>query len=111
MQGWPRCSWTTCWCFPMKSEPTNKWASKQGHAPVKARGGHQGKGHGRPWLRLSRNLRANHPMCQVCQARPSAEVHHKVRWVDCVVSRLDPRNCVAVCRACHELLEKHGRKA
>ncbi len=86
----------------MRSEPTNKWASK----PVRVRAGHSGKGHGRPWQRLSRNIRANHPLCQVCETRPSTEVHHKRKWYASVEGRLDPRNCIAVCRSCHELLEK-----
>lgn len=91
----------------MRSEPTNKWAAK----PTKPkRSGHTGK-HAWAWRTLSRNLRANHPLCQVCNLKPSVEVHHRVRWVDCEVSRLDPRNCVSVCRPCHELLEKHGAKS
>lgn len=110
MRGWLRCFWTTCWCFPMRSEPTNRWATTNVKARGKARSGHEGRG-AWAWRELSRNLRANHPMCQVCETRPSVEVHHRVRWVDCEVSRLDPRNCVCVCRSCHELLEKHGRKA
>ena len=86
----------------MRSEPTNKWASK----PKRIRAGHSGKGSGRPWKGLSRAIRANHPFCEVCEKRPSTEVHHKRKWYDSVEGRLDPRNLVAVCRECHELIEK-----
>ena len=55
---------------------------------------------------LSRVLRANHPFCQVCNVKPSAEVHHRVKWNDDPMKRLDVANLVCVCRACHEQLEK-----
>lgn len=91
----------------MRVEPTNRWASK----PERSRGsGHQGRGHGRPWQRLSLVMRANHPFCQVCNTRPSAEVHHLVKWHDNPAKRLDARNLLAVCRDCHAKLEtKHPR--
>lgn len=88
----------------MRSEPTCKHAQK-GYVP---RAGHKGRGHGRPWLRLSRALRANHPLCQVCNVRPSTEVHHIVKWSDSVEGRLDPRNLIACCRPCHEVMERGG---
>ena len=87
----------------MRSEPVNRWAQK----PVKpSRSGHSGKGSGRPWKTLSLNLRASRPVCEVCGVKPSMEVHHKVKWRDSVEGRLDPRNCVCVCRSCHEIIER-----
>ena len=87
----------------MRSEPVNRWAQK----PRKpSRSGHSGKGSGRPWRSLSLNLRASRPLCEVCMVKPSTEVHHKVKWADSVEGRLDPKNLVAVCRACHEILER-----
>jgi len=91
----------------MRSEPTNKWAQKP---PERSRSGHTGRGSGRPWQRVSRALRANRPLCEVCMVKPSTEVHHKIKWNDSVEGRLDPRNLVACCRSCHEILERgsHG---
>lgn len=86
----------------MRTEPVNRWASKPERGK---RSGHQGRGHGRPWQRLSRLLRANSPFCQVCGVRPSTEVHHRVKWHQDASKRLDPRNLVPCCRECHERLE------
>lgn len=91
----------------MRSEPTNKWASKPRKKPRTA---HSGKGKS-AMQRLSKTLRANHPMCQVCNVKPSTEVHHVVKWKDSVLHRLDPRFLVCVCRACHEMMERHGESA
>jgi 5-methylcytosine-specific restriction endonuclease McrA len=55
---------------------------------------------------LSRVLRANHPFCQVCNVKPSAEVHHRFKWRDNPGRRLDASTLVVCCRACHEQLEK-----
>jgi 5-methylcytosine-specific restriction endonuclease McrA len=87
----------------MRTEPENKWAQQ---APKAARSAHTGKGSSRPWKTLSRALRANQPICEVCGVKPSTEVHHVVKWSASVVGRLDPRNCICCCRTCHELLEK-----
>jgi hypothetical protein len=85
----------------MRREPTNKWASK----PERKGSAHTGT-HSNAMRALSRNIRANHPMCEVCEVRPSTEVHHKRKWSESVHGRLDPRNLLAVCRECHELVEK-----
>jgi 5-methylcytosine-specific restriction endonuclease McrA len=90
----------------MRVEPTNRWAQKPPRTRHKA---HKGKGSGRPWLRLTKALRANHPFCQVCHTRPSTEVHHIKPWNDAPEARLDPRNLLAVCRDCHERIE--GRRS
>ena len=58
---------------------------------------------------LSRLLRANHPFCQVCGIKPSTEVHHVVKWTADESARLDPRLLMAVCRSCHEQVEKSAR--
>ena len=84
----------------MRSEPSNRWARRE-----TKRSAHTGK-HSNAMRALSRNMRANHPMCQVCETRPSTEVHHKRKWTEDVHGRLDPRNLLCVCRDCHELIEK-----
>lgn len=85
----------------MRREPTNRWASR----PTTSRSAHAGRGSG-AWRRVSRETRANHPFCQVCAVRPSTEVHHLVPWKESETHRLDARNLVAVCRDCHEQLER-----
>lgn len=86
----------------MRREPLVKHAE-----PVRHRGAHRGK-HRKAMAELSRQLRANHPVCQVCAARPSTEVHHRVKWTDSVAKRLDRANLVVCCRSCHEQLERQG---
>jgi hypothetical protein len=91
----------------MRSEPSCKGAEK----PRKeARTAHSGKGKS-AMQRLSKTLRANHPICQVCNVRPSTEVHHVVKWRESELHRLDPRFLLCVCRACHEQVERHGEGA
>ena len=87
----------------MRREPLNRWAWK----PTRTRSAHTGKGK-KAMENLSRVMRANYPFCQVCQVRPSTEVHHFVKWKDSVVGRLDARNFLVCCRACHEQVEKNA---
>ena len=87
----------------MRTEPENRWAEKPANA---ARSAHTGKGSSRPWKTLSRALRANNPVCEACGVKPSTEVHHVLKWSESVVGRLVPRNCVCVCRTCHEIMER-----
>jgi len=62
------------------------------------------------WDELSRLYRAEHPLCENCmsfdRATPASEVHHikPVRkWPELA---LDASNLIAVCRQCHEILER-----
>jgi len=57
------------------------------------------------WNRLSRKLRQNSPLCQRCGKNPSESVHHVVPVRQDPRLRLDPRNLLAVCRECHEVLD------
>ncbi len=57
------------------------------------------------WSRLSKALRQNHPLCQVCGVLPSEQVHHVVPVQVDRRLMLDPRNLVVCCRACHEKLD------
>ncbi|MGI9251256.1 MAG: HNH endonuclease signature motif containing protein [Pseudohongiellaceae bacterium] len=52
------------------------------------------------WRRLSKAIRAERPICEVCKTRPSQEVHHKVQSPAGDMF-YDPRNLVAICRNCH----------
>jgi 5-methylcytosine-specific restriction endonuclease McrA len=67
--------------------------------------------YGGSWTRLSLKLRQNNPLCQRCGIAPSDEVHHIVPLEINPALKMDPRNLLAVCRACHEHLEKgNGKK-
>ena len=87
----------------MRSEPLNKWAGKA----RRSHSAHEGAGK-KAMQALSRVLRANHPFCQVCNVRPSTEVHHCVKWRDSVAHRLDVSRMLVVCRECHEQVEKRA---
>lgn len=58
------------------------------------------------WARLSLKTRQNHPLCQRCGSAPSVEVHHVVPLRLDPRLAMDPRNLLAVCRPCHEELER-----
>ncbi|MDP2323441.1 MAG: HNH endonuclease [Gammaproteobacteria bacterium] len=57
------------------------------------------------WDRLARQTVQNNPLCQRCHKAPSTSAHHikAVRLAPELM--LDPRNAMAVCRPCHELLD------
>jgi len=63
-------------------------------------------GYGGSWTRLSLKLRQNNPLCQRCGIAPSDEVHHIVPLEVNPALKMDPRNLMVCCRACHEELEK-----
>jgi 5-methylcytosine-specific restriction endonuclease McrA len=58
------------------------------------------RGYDAEWARLSREIRARFPVCQVCGVRPSEQTDHVIPLKD-GGPRLDPNNCRAVCRRCH----------
>ena len=62
--------------------------------------------YGGSWTRLSLKLRQNNPLCQRCGIAPSDEVHHIVPLEVNPALKMDPRNLMAVCRSCHEELER-----
>lgn len=58
------------------------------------------------WQHRSRKVRRDNPICQkinggVRCTRPSTVVHHKIGPDQAPELRLDPRNLVALCSACH----------
>ena len=55
---------------------------------------------GRRWHGLSASVRARNPICERCKECFSEEVHHTVP-LHMGGSIFDPRNLVALCKACH----------
>lgn len=68
------------------------------------------RGYDSRWKALSLRYRANHPLCEHCELHgrttPATEVHHKVPVKIAPRLRLQADNLIAVCRECHEKLEK-----
>jgi 5-methylcytosine-specific restriction endonuclease McrA len=77
-----------------------------------AREEHAARG-GRPWMRISRQIRRERPLCQRCREQgriTAAELVHHCIPVDRDKVRLlhvNPRDLMSLCRVCHETL--HGR--
>ena len=73
------------------------------------------RGYGSDWDDLSRRYRANHPMCEEClrhdRFTAAREVHHVVPIAVDPSRRLDWSNLMAVCRGCHQKLDKEARRA
>ncbi len=81
--------------------------------PMTAKQEHAARG-GRPWMRISRAIRRERPLCEVCltAGRPpmASEVVHHMDEVDRDKVRLlhvNPNRLMALCRDCHERV--HGR--
>lgn len=71
------------------------------------------RGYGNDWRVFSERYRQQNPLCEVCNmrgvvpTRAAAAVHHIVKIADNRALRLDPSNCLAVCRACHDEVENN----
>lgn len=81
--------------------------------PLTAKQEHAARG-GRPWMRISRQIRRERPLCEACLAAgrpPTASEHvHHLDPVDRDKLRLlqvNPSGLMALCRDCHERV--HGR--
>lgn len=79
------------------------WKSPWPQRAFEARG--KRASYGGSWSRLSLKLRQNSPLCQRCGINPSEQVHHVVPVRADPRLKLDPRNVLVVCRACHEELD------
>lgn len=67
------------------------------------------RGYGADWRRLSTHVRQEQPLCVVCRAdgrvTASQHCHHVVKVRDARERRMDESNVMAVCVACHEVLD------
>ena len=75
------------------------------------------RGYDRSWQRCRSAFLAVHPLCAPCLAkRPmrvkaAEQVHHVQAIAVAPERRLDWSNLLAVCAACHAVLEAEGRKS
>lgn len=61
----------------------------------------------RRWRSLSAAIRRQRPICELCKADLTTEVHHKTP-IDAAPHRaFDLENLIAVCQRCHHA--EHGR--
>jgi 5-methylcytosine-specific restriction endonuclease McrA len=71
------------------------------------------RGYGYDWDQLSKRYRANNPFCQECLKHGrytlTRDVHHVVPIDVDPSRRLDVSNLLAVCRPCHQQLDKSNR--
>lgn len=67
------------------------------------------RGYGQDHTIASKRYRAERPLCEVCllngHTKASQSMHHIVKIVDAPQLRMEPRNWLAVCDDCHELVE------
>ena len=71
------------------------------------------RGYGHDHRTASERYRTLHPLCECCvmsigvlDAKPSEELHHVVAIADAPHERMQASNWLALCRDCHELLER-----
>lgn len=71
------------------------------------------RGYGSDWKRFSENKREENPLCEVHDARgqvfPASQVHHIEKVRDAPEKRLSEDNTIAVCGACHRIVEGMNR--
>jgi 5-methylcytosine-specific restriction enzyme A len=64
------------------------------------------------WAEFARLYRSENPLCHACldegRTTPTKEVHHIAKVKDRPDLVFDKDNLMAVCRSCHERLERQG---
>ncbi len=78
---------------------------------IDRRGTKQERGYGGEWERISRMIRAEHPVCQICNAAPSVHTDHIIPF-DGVNDplRTDHNNLQAVCLECHQAKTQNDQR-
>ena len=57
------------------------------------------------WQATRAAYAAEHPVCEICLQRPTADVHHKVKVAANLSLGLEWSNLLATCRPCHARAE------
>jgi 5-methylcytosine-specific restriction enzyme A len=69
------------------------------------RGNSSERGYDATWQKFRRVFLCRHPLCADCEAdgrlTSATEVHHIEKIADNPARRLDPSNCLGLCKACH----------
>jgi len=47
-------------------------------------------------------------MCRDCRSMPARDVHHMVKVRECPSRKLDPSNCLPLCKICHQRRTNRG---
>lgn len=85
---------------PQTFRPTQQrnWQKMAEHR----RGTKQARGYGGEWEKISKIVRAEHPVCQMCESAPSAHTDH-IKPFDGLLDplRTDYDNLQALCVDCH----------
>ena len=70
------------------------------------------RGYDKDWRRFRRQMLAERPLCQDCEATgqttAAAEVHHILKLRDNYDLRLEPTNVMCLCKACHSRRTARG---
>lgn len=74
------------------------------------RGSSAQRGYDGAWRRFRKYFLADpeNVVCADCKRKPSAEVHHVKKIAEFPELRLEPNNCVALCKACHSARTLRG---
>lgn len=86
----------------MPTSPQTFRPKQQKRATQERKGTKQERGYGGEWERISRMVREQYPVCQICNAAPSDHTDHIQPFngpLDPL--RTDHANLQAVCVACH----------
>jgi len=67
------------------------------------------RGYGRDWQHLSLRIRAEQPLCVLCEragrTRPATQVHHLEPVAIAPGKRMDTSNLLPLCASCHRRVE------
>lgn len=78
--------------------------------PHKDRGTSTKRGYDYTWKKVSQRIRAERPVCEVCNDAVSEDVDHIIPFKSITDPlRLMPGNLRAICRACHNRKTNGGR--
>lgn len=103
-----KCALPTCPNIATYAGRCAKHAMQKDHA----RGTAPERGYDGVWRRFRISFLHQHPVCEDCVAagyfdRKATEVHH-VRKLRDGGARLDPANCMALCKSCHQRRTARG---
>ena len=77
------------------------------------RGSPSKRGYDADWRKFREWFLHLHPLCEMClkekRTMPTEEIHHIVPLAE-GGARLDPENCMALCKSCHSTVTAEWRK-
>lgn len=97
------------WCWRCRVDHTTRCPVAEAESRRQSdqlRGGASERGYDAQWSRFRLVYLASHVACADC-GRIATEVHHRVK-LRAGGARLDPANCMALCRVCHSVRTARG---